>query len=93
MENKIVYKFTAEDITRLLDILVGASTAVGDSAVDNKIMDNLNTVIDICEWCLDRLDDAAKTKDRPEATMNKIGSHAYSYIGGIKDWANRVFED
>ena len=82
--------FTSEDITRLLNIIVGSSTAVGDSAADRQIAKNLEMVIDVCEWCLDRLDESAKTMERPEGSMRDIGTHAYSYICGIKDWADRV---
>ena len=48
-------RFKSYEITKLLETLIGGTTAVGDSAVDHEIEENLKKLIDVINWCFDGL--------------------------------------
>ena len=74
----------SEEIIRLLEILIGGTEAVGDSVIDDKIEDNLMKLIDVTDWCLDRVAQSSKTRDRFEGSMRRIGERAFSIM---KEWS------
>ena len=45
--------FEAKEITKLLDMLIGKVEAVGETNEDERRLDNLKTLIDVTNWCLD----------------------------------------
>ena len=51
-----------KEIIKLLDILIGTTEAVGDSAVDDKVESNLKTLIDVANWCMDGVSQSASTR-------------------------------
>lgn len=47
--------FETSEITKLLDVLIGKTDAVGETNEDNRRLDNIKTLIDVTNWCLDGL--------------------------------------
>lgn len=43
----------ADEIIRILDVLIGGTEPVGDEAVDEQREENLKTLIDVTNWCLE----------------------------------------
>ena len=79
-------KITAEAICGLLDILIGPTEPVADSAIDVEREENLQTLIDIGNWVLDGLYYAAKHRKEPYYSSRKVGERAYATMLEWKDW-------
>lgn len=77
---------TANEIIKVLENLIGATEAVGDSAVDHKIEANLKTLIDVANWCMDGVSQSASTRHRPEYSMRKVGERAFSALCEWEEW-------
>ena len=75
-----------KEIIKLLEILIGQTEAVGDSAVDDKVESNLKTLIDVANWCMDGVSQSASTMHRPEYSMRKIGERAFSALCEWEEW-------
>lgn len=75
-----------KEIIKLLEILIGATEAVGDSEIDNKIESNLKTLIDIANWCMDGVSQSASTRHRPEYSMRIVGERAFSALCEWEEW-------
>lgn len=74
------------EIIKLLEILIGTTKAVGDSAFDDKIESNLKTLIDVANWCMDGVSQSASTRHRPEYSMKKVGERAFSALCEWEEW-------
>lgn len=74
------------EIIKLLEILIGTTEAVGDSAVDDKVESNLKTLIDVANWCIDGVSQSASTRNRPEYSMRKVGERAFSALCEWEEW-------
>ena len=81
-----------KEIIKLLEILIGTTEAVGDSAVDDKIESNLKTLIDVANWCMDSVSQSASTKHRPEYSMRKVGERAFSALCEWEGWLKARIE-
>lgn len=79
-------KFKSQEIIKLVDKLIGPTTAVGDSTADEIIDKNLRNLIDLVNWALDGIADSAKTRHRFEASMRNTGERAFSALCEWKDW-------
>ena len=55
-------KLKGHEIIRLLDNLIGPVEAYGDSAADEKVLQNLKTLIDVANWCAMKKYDDNKTR-------------------------------
>lgn len=75
-----------DEIIKLLDILIGNTEAVGDSASDDIAEANLKTLIDITNWCLGGVSQSAYTNHRPEYSMKRNGERAFAALCEWKDW-------
>ena len=84
--------FESEEIIKLLDKLIGCTEAVGETNADKKIEQNLMTLIDVTNWCLDEIHQSSKTMGRPEYSMNKIGLRAKGALLDYKNWLDEVTE-
>ena len=42
--------FETGEITKLLDVLIGKTEAVGETNEDKRRLDNLKTLIDVTNW-------------------------------------------
>lgn len=85
-------KMTSEEIIKLLDNLIGPTEAYGDSAVDEKILVNLKTLIDVTNWCLDGVKQSAGALHRTEDSMRRIGATAMSALLEWEEWIRGVRE-
>jgi hypothetical protein len=83
-------KFKKDEITKLLNILVGPTTPVGDTAVDEAVDKNMMTLIDIINWCLDGVADAARFRHSEYYSMRHNGERAFSAMVEWKDWLQAV---
>ena len=79
-------KLTGNEIIRLLEVLIGSTAAVGEMNMDNKIMENLKILIDVGDYCLDKLYLASTTCGRSEASMHEIGWTARCAMDEWKNW-------
>lgn len=86
-------KLDSNEIIKLLEILIGETEAVGDSAQDKEIEKNLMTLIDVTNWCLDGIMQSAETRDRIEYSMRIVGTRAYGAMLDYKKWFDEVTED
>ena len=75
-----------KEIIKLLEILIGNTEAVGDSAVDKKIESNLKTLIDVANWCMDSVSQSASTRHRTECSMREVGERAFSALCEWEEW-------
>ena len=82
-------KLDSGEIIKLLDNLIGGTEAVGDTQADEIILDNLMTLIDVTDWCIDRVAQSSKTKDRTEWSMQFIGKGAFK---ALLRWKERLAE-
>ena len=69
-------KLSSNEIIKLLENLIGQTEAVGDSAQDKKIEENLMTLIDVTNWCLDGIMQSSETCDKFEYSMHLVGRRA-----------------
>ena len=79
-------RFTSREITKVLGTLIGGTTAVGDSTLDHEIEENLKTLIDVVNWCLDGIADSANTRHNYQGSMRDIGERAFSAMCGWQAW-------
>lgn len=86
-------RFTSQEITKVLGTLIGRTTAVGDSAIDHEIEENLKTLIDVVNWCLDGIADSADTRHNYQGSMRVIGERAFSAMCEWQEWlADTIYE-
>lgn len=81
------------EIIKLLENLIGATEAVGDSWADEKIEKNLMTLIDVTNWCIDGVAQSSETKNRTEWSMRRIGERAFGALLDWKEWLAERSED
>ena len=74
------------EIIKVIDQLIGSTTAVGESNYDRDIDNNLKKLIDLIDWALEGVADSAKTRHRYEGSMRDVGERAYSALCEWKDW-------
>lgn len=86
-------RFTSREITKVLDTLIGETTAVGDSAIDHDIEENLKTLIDVVNWCLDGVADSADTRHNYQGTMRDIGERAFSAMCEWQEWLKAQIDE
>ena len=79
-------KMTPEEICKLLDILVGNTEPVADSAIDAETNENLKALIDIGNWVLDGMWYAARHRKDPYYSSQTVGERAYATMLEWKEW-------
>lgn len=86
-------RFETSEITKLLDMLIGEVEAVGETNADKIRLDNLKTLIDVTNWCLDGLEYAmASGRGRPEYSMGEISYTAQCALDEYGRWITKVLE-
>ena len=86
--------FETHEITKLLDVLIGKVEAVGETEEDERRLDNLKTLIDVTNWCLDGLQFAmASGRGRAEWSMAEISYTAQCALDGYSTWITDVLEE
>ena len=87
-------RFETNEITKLLDALIGDVEAVGETNEDERRLDNLKTLIDVTNWCLDGLEYAmASGYGRPEWSMAEISYTAQCALDEYGRWIAEVLEE
>lgn len=79
-------KMTSREICKLLEIVVGETEPIADSAIDPVREENLKTLIDIGDWVLDGLLYVAEHRKDPYYSSRKVGERAYATMLEWKDW-------
>lgn len=79
-------KLNSQEIIKLLDNLIGATEAVGDTWADEKSEENLKVLIDVTNWCLDGVFQSSETCGRAENSMQKVGWIAKSALFEWEQW-------
>ena len=86
--------FETGEITKLLDVLIGKTEAVGETYEDERRLDNLKTLIDVTNWCLDGLQFAmASGYGRAEYSMAEISYTAQCALDEYGRWISDVLEE
>ena len=82
-------RLNSGEIINLLENLIGGVRACGETYTDQKIMNNLKTLIDVVDWGLDEVRFSSETMGRVEGSMHDIGFHARS---ALMEWHRRLGE-
>lgn len=86
--------FETKEITKLLNVLIGEVEAVGETYEDNRRLDNLKTLIDVTNWCLDGLEFAmASGYGRPEYSMAEISYTAQCALDEYGKWIAEALDE
>ena len=86
--------FETGEITKLLDVLIGKTEAVGETNEDERRLDNLKTLIDVTNWCLDGLQFAmASGYGRPEYSMAEISYTAQCALDEYGRWIADILDE
>ena len=86
--------FETKEITKLLNVLIGDVEAVGETNEDNRRLDNLKTLIDVTDWCLDGLQFAmASGYGRPEYSMKQISCTAQMALCNYETWIREMLDE
>lgn len=86
--------FETRETIKLLDVLIGQTEAVGETNEDNRRLDNLKTLIDVTNWCLDGLQFAmASGYGRPEYSMAKISYTAQCALDEYGTWIADILDE
>lgn len=83
-------QFSSKEITKLMDVLIGNTEPVADSAVDEKVESNLKNLIDIVNWCLDGVYSAASYRKSPYHSEMAVGERAYAAMLEWKAWLENI---
>lgn len=82
-------RLKSNEITKVLEVLIGEVEAVGESNADERRLDNLKTLIDVTDWCLDGIEFAMKSGEgRFEASMQEISHTAKEALDEFRYWLN-----
>lgn len=79
-------KLSSDEIINVIEALVGSCVPIGETNADKTVMENLKTVIDIGDYCLDKVFLASTTCGRPEVSMHEIGWTAKCVMDDWKNW-------
>ena len=77
---------TSREICKLLEIIVGNTKPIADSAIDAECEENLKTLIDIGDWVLDGMLYAAEHRKDPYYSSQAVGERAYATMLEWKEW-------
>lgn len=86
-------KFECKEITKVIDALIGATDPVADSTIDREINENLMTLIDVTNWCLDGIYSAASNRKSPYGSQRDVGERAYAALLEYGEWIKQTEEE
>lgn len=84
---------TSKNITDILEALIGKMWAVGETHEDMKRLENLRTLIDVTNWCLDGIAMCADDRHRYEASVRTNGELAYGALLEYAEWIKERIEE
>ena len=73
-------KLEKDTIIDIIDILIGSTYVTGDHNIDTEHAENLQRLLEILDYYVDGIVNLAEYKDRPEASISKIGTLADFWI-------------
>lgn len=79
-------KMSTNEIIKALDLFIGNTEPTGESERDRQIIDNLRTLIDITNWCLDGVMRSAYVRHSLESSIRIIGETAFSAMCEWEEW-------
>ena len=79
-------RLDSREICKLLDIVIGETEPVADSAIDYKREENLKTLLDIGDWVLDGLYLTAEHRHDTTYSSRMVGERAYAVLLDWKEW-------
>lgn len=68
------------ELNEIVMRLVGPVHAIGEHNADQKRLANLKVLTSLIVSLMEEVEEAAKTADRPEASMKAIGNHARAFL-------------
>lgn len=74
----------AEQIIEVIDKLVGGITPIGETNCDNKVKENLNTMIEVVGHYVDEICEVAQMNSYC-ASIQDCRTIAKDFINGLKD--------
>jgi len=83
----------SDEIIRVLEVLIGGTEPVGDEAVDAQHEENLKTLIDVTNWCLDRVNFAAEHRHSLYMSERRPAERAFGAMGEWHQWLGEQFEE
>lgn len=94
VDDKLQRMFETKEITKLLDVMIGKVEAVGEENEDKRRLDNLRTLIDVTNWCMDGLQYAMDSgHGRLEASMHEIGFTAQCALDEYREWIEGLWNN
>lgn len=85
-------KLEPDEITKLLDVLVGGIVPIGESNYDQKAHENLQTLIYVMNYCFGRVFCARDCIHRTEYSVKRVGITAQRAMQEWEEWL-RTGED
>ena len=82
-------RLISDEIRKLLEVLVGSTSPVADTTIDDMITQNVDTLIDISYWAVQKLYCTSKYRTSPYHSSKEIGEKAYLAMMDLKEY----FED
>ena len=90
----MIRMFEAREITKLLAVTIGNVEAVGETNEDERRLDNLKTLIDVTNWCMDGLQFAMVSGyGRAEYSMAKISYTAQCALDEYGRWIADILDE
>ena len=86
-------KLNSQEIIKLLDVLIGSVEGIGETYHDEIVLKNLQTLIDVTNWCIDGIAQAGEQIHRYEYSVHKIGFTAQCAMQEYYDWLSERIED
>jgi len=89
---------SGSEIIRVVDELIGATEAYGDSYIDHDRLNNQKKLEELAEWVIAELYRNTKYTSRYEYSIKEIGEDARNFIGylveeyGLMDYVERKEE-
>lgn len=89
---------SGSEIIRVVDCMIGATEAYGDSYIDHDRLNNQKKLEELAEWAIAELCRNTKYTSRYEYSMKEIGEDAREFLGflveeyGLLDYVERKEE-
>ena len=89
---------SGSEIIRVVDCMIGATEAYGDSYIDHDRLNNQKKLEELAEWVIVELCRNANCASRHEYSMKEIGEDARKFLGflveeyGLMDYVERKEE-
>lgn len=74
----------SNEIIKVVDCLIGKTNAIGDTSIDENRYERLKVLIDLTNWCVDGVIDAAK-KESFEWSVKRNSELAQNALSELID--------